>query len=72
MTKTEASAHEHALPMIVTHGRPGSIIEQLKIIGPLTNPLLDFMQLGGSVWPIRSVTNQSAQAGSVSAAESDR
>jgi pimeloyl-ACP methyl ester carboxylesterase len=32
------SRHEHALPMIVTHGWPGSIIEQLKIIDPLTNP----------------------------------
>jgi hypothetical protein len=32
------SKHEHALPMIVTHGWPGSIIEQLKIIGPLTSP----------------------------------
>jgi pimeloyl-ACP methyl ester carboxylesterase len=32
------SAHESALPMIVTHGWPGSVIEQLKIIGPLTNP----------------------------------
>ena len=32
------SKHEHALPIIVTHGWPGSIIEQLKIIGPLTNP----------------------------------
>jgi pimeloyl-ACP methyl ester carboxylesterase len=32
------SQHEHALPMIVTHGWPGSVIEQLKIIGPLTNP----------------------------------
>jgi pimeloyl-ACP methyl ester carboxylesterase len=32
------SKHEHALPMIVTHGWPGSVIEQLKIIGPLTNP----------------------------------
>jgi pimeloyl-ACP methyl ester carboxylesterase len=32
------SGHEGALPMIVTHGWPGSIIEQLKIIGPLTNP----------------------------------
>ena len=29
---------EDALPLIVTHGWPGSIIEQLKIIGPLTNP----------------------------------
>jgi pimeloyl-ACP methyl ester carboxylesterase len=32
------SRHEHALPVIVTHGWPGSIIEQLKIIGPLTDP----------------------------------
>jgi pimeloyl-ACP methyl ester carboxylesterase len=32
------SQHENALPMIVTHGWPGSIIEQLKIIEPLTNP----------------------------------
>jgi hypothetical protein len=32
------SQHQGALPLIVTHGWPGSIIEQLKIIGPLTNP----------------------------------
>ena len=32
------SRHQGALPMIVTHGWPGSIIEQLKIIGPLTDP----------------------------------
>ena len=32
------SRHENALPMIVTHGWPGSIIEQMKIIEPLTNP----------------------------------
>jgi len=32
------SAHEDALPLIVTHGWPGSIIEQLKIIEPLTSP----------------------------------
>jgi pimeloyl-ACP methyl ester carboxylesterase len=32
------SKHEDALPLIVTHGWPGSIIEQLKIIDPLTNP----------------------------------
>ncbi len=32
------SQHEDALPLIVTHGWPGSIIEQLKIIDPLTNP----------------------------------
>jgi len=32
------SNHENALPMIVTHGWPGSVIEQLKIIDPLANP----------------------------------
>jgi pimeloyl-ACP methyl ester carboxylesterase len=32
------SRHENALPMIVTHGWPGSIIEQMKIVGPLTDP----------------------------------
>jgi pimeloyl-ACP methyl ester carboxylesterase len=32
------SKHDHALPLIVTHGWPGSILEQLKIIGPLTDP----------------------------------
>src|SRR5687768_13486152 len=32
------SKHEGALPLIVTHGWPGSIIEQMKIIDPLTNP----------------------------------
>ncbi len=39
------SKHDEALPMIVTHGWPGSIIEQLKIIDPLTNPTAH----GGSV-----------------------
>jgi pimeloyl-ACP methyl ester carboxylesterase len=32
------SQHEDALPLIVNHGWPGSIIEQLKIVDPLTNP----------------------------------
>jgi pimeloyl-ACP methyl ester carboxylesterase len=32
------SQHENALPLIVTHGWPGSVIEQLKIIDPLTDP----------------------------------
>ena len=32
------SKHDNALPMIVTHGWPGSVIEQMKIIDPLTNP----------------------------------
>ena len=32
------SKHENALPIIVTHGWPGSVTEQLKIVDPLTNP----------------------------------
>ncbi|MEM5450674.1 epoxide hydrolase family protein [Paraburkholderia guartelaensis] len=32
------SKHENAMPLIVTHGWPGSVIEQFKIIDPLTNP----------------------------------
>jgi hypothetical protein len=32
------SRHESALPMIITHGWPGSIIEMLNVIGPLTDP----------------------------------
>ena len=32
------SKHDDALPLIVTHGWPGSVIEQLKIVDPLTNP----------------------------------
>jgi pimeloyl-ACP methyl ester carboxylesterase len=32
------SQHRDALPLIVTHGWPGSIVEQLKIVDPLTNP----------------------------------
>jgi pimeloyl-ACP methyl ester carboxylesterase len=32
------SRHPNALPIIITHGWPGSIIEQLKVIGPLTDP----------------------------------
>jgi pimeloyl-ACP methyl ester carboxylesterase len=32
------SKHENALPLIVTHGWPGSVIEQLKIVDPLTDP----------------------------------
>ena len=33
------SKEKNALPMIITHGWPGSIIEQMKIIGPLTDPV---------------------------------
>src|SRR6266516_61196 len=32
------SRHENALPLIITHGWPGSVIEMLEVIGPLTNP----------------------------------
>ncbi len=32
------SKHENALPLIITHGWPGSILEELKIVDPLTNP----------------------------------
>ena len=32
------SQHENALPVVITHGWPGSIVEQLKLIEPLTNP----------------------------------
>src|SRR4029450_13236281 len=32
------SHHEGALPLVVNHGWPGSIVEQLKVIDPLTNP----------------------------------
>ena len=32
------SKHKNALPIIITHGWPGSILEQMKLIEPLTNP----------------------------------
>lgn len=32
------SKHKNALPVIITHGWPGSVIEQMKVIGPLTDP----------------------------------
>jgi pimeloyl-ACP methyl ester carboxylesterase len=32
------SEHEDALPIIITHGWPGSVVEMLEIIGPLTDP----------------------------------
>jgi len=32
------SKHQNAMPVIITHGWPGSVIEQLKLIDPLTNP----------------------------------
>ncbi len=43
------SQHEDALPLIVTHGWPGSIIEQLKIIEPLTNPTAHGARRSGCV-----------------------
>ncbi len=32
------SKHPNAMPLIITHGRPGSILELLKVVGPLTDP----------------------------------
>jgi pimeloyl-ACP methyl ester carboxylesterase len=32
------SPHEHALPLLITHGWPGSVIELLEVVGPLTDP----------------------------------
>src|SRR5262245_23561135 len=32
------SKHENALPLIMTHGWPGSVLELLEVVGPLTNP----------------------------------
>src|SRR5882762_8230352 len=39
------SRHPNAFPLLITHGWPGSVIEQLKVIGPLTDPTAH----GGSV-----------------------
>src|SRR6516162_8159337 len=39
------SPHENALPLVITHGWPGSIVEMLNVIGPLTDPTAH----GGSV-----------------------
>ena len=32
------SSHEKALPLMITHGWPGSVIEMLEVVGPLTDP----------------------------------
>ena len=45
------SRHANALPLIITHGWPGSVIEQLKIIDPLTNPTAHGGQRGGCLRP---------------------
>lgn len=42
------SKHEDALPLIITHGWPGSIIEMLKIIVPLTNPMVHGAKASGA------------------------
>ena len=41
------SGHPNALPLIMTHGWPGSIIELLKVIGPLTDPTAPWRTRGG-------------------------
>ena len=43
------STHENALPLIVTHGWPGSVVEQMKIVDPLTNPTAHG---GTGCWPM--------------------
>ena len=40
------SKHENALPLIVTHGWPGSVVEQMKIVDPLTNPTAQVEAVG--------------------------
>jgi pimeloyl-ACP methyl ester carboxylesterase len=35
------SPHEHALPLIITHGWPGSVVELFDVVGPLTDPTAD-------------------------------
>ena len=42
------SKHANALPIIVSHGWPGSFIEQLKIIGPLTDPTAFVGEMDGN------------------------
>jgi pimeloyl-ACP methyl ester carboxylesterase len=49
------SPHENALPLLITHGWPGSGIEMLNVIGPLTNPTAH----GGSVSDAFDVVNPS-------------
>ena len=49
------SAHENALPLIMTHGWPGSIVELLETIGPLTDPTAHGGQRRGRVPPRAAV-----------------
>ena len=41
------SPHENALPLIITHGWPGSVIEMLEVIGPLSDPTAYGRERGG-------------------------
>ena len=45
------SPHEDALPLIMTHGWPGSVIELLETVGPLTDPTAHGGHAGGRVPP---------------------
>ena len=49
------SAHENALPLIMTHGWPGSVIEFLETVGPLTDPTAHGGKRGGRVRPRAAV-----------------
>ncbi len=49
------SQHDDALPLIVNHGWPGSVIEQLKIIDPLTDPTAHGAERIGRIPPGDSV-----------------
>jgi pimeloyl-ACP methyl ester carboxylesterase len=46
------SQHENALPLIMTHGWPGSVIELLETVGPLTDPTVPvgFTTFPGEIW----------------------
>jgi hypothetical protein len=46
------SPHENALPLIMTHGWPGSVIELLETVGPLTDPTAaHFWPFAPGEWP---------------------
>jgi hypothetical protein len=58
------SPHENALPVMMIHGRPGSVVEMLKVVGPLTDPTAhgggptDAFECGDSVDPGLRVLRQ--------------
>src|SRR3974377_986221 len=60
------SKHENALPMIVTHGWPGSVVEQLKIVDPLTNPTAHGASASDAFPPV--IHSHTAHVGRASAA----